>query len=93
MIGTHEADIAEVVAVSVEREPNGGGSAAGLSPPRWARNENATTPTPEGGGSCGYAFRLESHLEVGALPEVRVGENVANLAVDGIVAFWYNTFD
>ena len=50
----HEADFAEVAAVSAEREPNGGGSAAGLSPPRWARNENATMPTPEGDGSCGH---------------------------------------
>ena len=31
--------------------------AEGLSPPRWARDENATTPTPEGDGSCGHAFR------------------------------------
>ena len=46
--------------------------AAGLSPPRCARDKNATTPTPEGDGSCGHAFRLESLPATGTSPEGRV---------------------
>ena len=35
------------------------GSAEGLSPPRWARDENTTTPTPVVDGSCASASVLE----------------------------------
>ena len=45
--------------------------AEGLSPPSWARDENATMPTPEGGGLCGHAFRLESLPATGTSPEGR----------------------
>ncbi len=48
------------------------GSAEGLSPPRCARDKNATTPTPEGDGSCGHAFRLESLPATGTSPGDRV---------------------
>ena len=57
--------------------------AEGLSPPRWARDENTTTPTSEGGGSCGHAFRLESLPATGTSPEGRGGYWYC-----GIVEMW-----
>ena len=42
--------------------------AEGLSPPSWARDENATTPTPVVGGSCGHR-QVEYRLAIGIVQE------------------------
>jgi len=42
--------------------------AEGLSSTRWARDENATTPTPEGDGSCGHR-QVEYRLAIGIVQE------------------------
>ena len=59
------------------------GSTEGLSPSSWARDENATTPTPVVGGLCGHAFRLESLPATGTSPEGRGGYWYC-----GIVGMW-----
>ena len=56
----------EAIIGNVLKELIGGGS-----PPWWARDENATTPTPEGGGSCGHAFLQESLPATGTSLEGR----------------------
>ena len=42
--------------------------AEGLPPPRWARDENATTPTPVVGGLCGHR-QWAHHLATDTLRE------------------------